>query len=315
MKKLFLKSKVAVFTLCLFVAASSCSKNDDDNNTPNTIAKVVSDDPDLSTLEGAVVKAGITTILSGPGPLTLFAPTNDGFDNAGISTSDIDAMASDDVKKLLLYHAIPSKILAADVPAGPNAKVITANGDSVFVTNNSKGVFINGVQVVQADISATNGVVHKIDNVLVPASGNIVETAQADTALTFLVAAVVHASTGSVDVAGVLSGSDILTVFAPTNNAFRAAGFTSIDQINAANPDVLAGILVYHVLNGRIFSSDLTDGQVAATLKPGSSVTIGVSSSGVTVKGTTNTSASNVIKANIVATNGVVHVIDQVLLP
>ncbi len=202
MKRLFLKSKVAVFTLCLLVAASSCSKNNDNNpTTPNTIAKVVSDDPDLSTLEGAVVKADLAATLSGPGPFTLFAPTNDGFNNAGISTSDIAAMTSDNVKNLLLYHTIPSKIMAADAPAGPNAKVIAANGDSVFVTNNSKGVFINGIQVVQADVSATNGVVHKINNVLVPASGNIVQTAQADTALTFLVAAVVHASTGSVDMA------------------------------------------------------------------------------------------------------------------
>lgn len=313
MKKLISNTKLLVFSLCLFAAVSSCSKDDDDNNNvPNTVAKVVSDDDDLSTLEAAIVKTNLTATLSGPGPLTLFAPTNEGFDNAGITTADIDAMASSDLEKILLYHVIPSEIFAANVPAGPNAKVITASGDSVFVTNNSSGVFINGVQVVQADIDATNGVVHKINNVLMPAVGNIVVTAQADTSFTFLVAALMHASTGTYDLVSILSAPDLHTVFAPTNDAFRAMGLTSIDQINAFNPDALAYILLYHVINDRKFSSDLSDGQqLALNTQP---VTI-TTSGGFTVKGTKNATASNIIKANIVATNGVIHVIDQVLTP
>ena len=260
----------------------------------------------------AVVKANLTATLSGPGPLTLFAPTNEGFDNAGITTADIDAMASSDLEKILLYHVIPSEIFAANVPAGPNAKVITAGGDSVFVTNNSSGVFINGVKVEQADMDATNGVIHKINNVLMPAVGNIVATVQADTTFDFLEAALIHASTGTVDLIDVLSAPDLYTVFAPTNDAFRAMGLTSIDQINAFNPDALAAILLYHVITDRKFSSDLTDGQqITLNTQP---ITV-TTSSGFTVQGSENETASNVIKANIVATNGVIHVIDQLLAP
>lgn len=314
MKKLLANKFLLAFTF-LTVIVSSCSKNDDTPPpVPNTISNVVATDADLSTLNSAVIKGGLVETLNGPGPFTLFAPTNEGFENAGITSDVLSGLSADAVNNLLLYHVIPSQILAADVPAGPNAKVVTASGDSVFVTNNTNGVFINGVKVVTADIAATNGVVHKIDNVLMPAVGNIVASAQADTSLSFLVAAVVHASTGNTDIVGILSGSDILTVFAPSNNAFRAAGFASIDQINATDPNTLAGILAYHVLNGRIFSSDLTDGAMPNTLA-NKTLTIGVSDAAVTVKGNSNTAASTVIKANVVATNGVIHVIDQVLLP
>lgn len=310
-------SKTRLFIVLFAVTAVvSCSKDDNDGNNPssNTISDVVAADADLSTLQSALVKANLTATLSGPGPFTLFAPTNEGFTNAGFTSDVLNAISTDDLSNLLLYHVLPSSIPSDSVPDGPNAKVIAANGDSVFVTSNANGVFVNGVKVVEANIPATNGVIHKIGNVLVPAVGNIIATLQADTSFTFLVAAVTHASTGSVNVAEILAGSNILTVFAPTNNAFRAAGFTSVDLINAADPNLLAGILAYHVIPGRTFSSDLTDGATLTTLT-NTTVTIGVSSSSATVKGNANLTPSNITKANTVATNGVVHVIDQVLLP
>jgi len=132
--------------------------------------------------------------------------------------------------------------------------------------------------------------------------------AQANPNLSFLVAAVVTAN-----LQGALSGAGPLTVFAPTNDAFKAAGFPTIASIQAADPAVLTSILTYHVIGARVFSSDLTDGAQVATLN-GEKVTIGLSS-GATVKGMSNTSASNITATNMVATNGVIHVIDQVLLP
>ncbi len=203
--------------------------------------------------------------------------------------------------------------MAADVPAGPNAKVVTAGGDSVFVTKNTKGVFVNGIPVTQADIAADNGVIHAIARVLLPPAGNLVQVVQADTSLTYLVAAVLRASTGTTNVAGVLSTGGIFTVFAPTNDAFRAAGFPTIASINAADPNTLTGILTYHVLAGRAFSSDLAEGAKPATLN-GGTVTISLTG-GATVKGNSNTGKSNIIATNIMASNGVVHKIDQVLLP
>ncbi|MEP6950484.1 MAG: fasciclin domain-containing protein [Ginsengibacter sp.] len=102
-------------------------------------------------------------------------------------------------------------------------------------------------------------------------------------------------------------------MYLPTNNAFRAAGFATINDINAADPNTLTGILTYHVIAGRVFSSDLADGAQPATLN-GGKVTIGLTT-GATVKGNSNASPSNIIITNIVATNGVIHVIDKVLLP
>lgn len=302
-----------LFVSC-FSFLLSCKKDKTTTSSGKTITDVVVADNDLSLLKAAVVKANLSTTLSGTGPFTLFAPTNEGFAAVGIDANAINSLSATDLTSILLYHVLPAQIKAANVPAGPNAKVITESGDSVFVTSNANGVFVNGAQVVQADIAATNGVVHKINYVLKPATGNIVATASADTSLTYLVAAVLRASTGSTNVAAALSGNTILTVFAPTNDAFRAAGFATIDAINAADPNALTRILVYHVVAGRVFSSDLSNGAQPTTLG-GATVTVGVSNSAVTVKGNTNTSASNVIAANIVARNGVVHKIDQVLLP
>ena len=103
------------------------------------------------------------------------------------------------------------------------------------------------------------------------------------------------------------------TVFAPTNNAFKDAGFATIDDINNADPNTLASILTYHVIAGRIFSSDLTNGAKPTTLN-GGNVTIDLTS-GATIEGSGNSSAANIVATNIMATNGVIHVIDKVLLP
>lgn len=292
---------------------SACSKEDDPQPASNTIADVVVNGNNFSTLEAAVVKADLVTTLSGPGPFTVFAPDDNAFASAGISSADLGALTKEQAAEILLYHTIPASVTSAQVPAGPNAEVTTANGKTVYVTKNADGVFINGAKVTQADVSASNGVVHVINDVLMPPAGNLVEMAQADTNFSLLVAAVLRASQGATDVAQVLSGAGPYTVFAPTNAAFRAAGFNTAADIQAADPATLAGILTYHVLSGRVFSSDLADGQQAATVN-GGNVTIGLSS-GATITGNGNASAANIIRANIVATNGVIHVIDQVLLP
>jgi uncharacterized surface protein with fasciclin (FAS1) repeats len=259
-------------------------------------------------LNAAVQKAGLASTLSSTGPFTVFAPNNDAFTASGITSSLLSGLSADQAKNILLYHTVASKVMAVQVPAGPNAPVAAANGDTLYVTNNSNGVFVNGIQVTQADVPASNGVVHVIAKVLIPPSGNIVEMAQADTSFSYLVAAVVKAN-----LQGALSGAGPFTVFAPTNDAFRAAGFPTIASIQAADPATLTSILIYHVIGARVFSSDLTDGGQPATLN-GGTVTIGLTQ-GATVKGNSNTSPSKIIGTNIVATNGVIHVIDQVLLP
>lgn len=325
-KKLSDTSKKVIITATLCIVLFSCTKSEADNNTDNntgtklaTITAQVASNTSFSTLNTALIKANLTSTLDGAGPFTVFAPTDEAFTASGIDATLLNSLSADQVKAILLYHTLGAKVMAADVPAGPNAKVITAGGDSIFITKNTAGVFINGIKVKTADIPASNGVVHTMSNVLMPPLGNIVQIATADTSFSFLLAAVVKASTGSIDVASVLS-SGVFTLFAPTNNAFRAAGFASIDDIYAVNPEALITILKYHVVFGRIFSSDfsvtnLSNNSIKPFTLTGSQLTISISSNGAAnIKGNQNLTTANLIKSNIMATNGVVHVVDQVLL-
>jgi uncharacterized surface protein with fasciclin (FAS1) repeats len=312
LKKLFLAGAFLSTTALVF---TNCKKKNDPVPTSSkTITQIVVDDDNFSTLEAAVLKAKLETTLAGVGPFTVFAPDNTAFAASGITSQVLATLTDIQVKNILLYHTLAANVPAANVPAGPNAKVITASGDSVFLTKNTAGVFVNGIKVKQADIFASNGVIHAIEKVLIPPAGNLVVTAQANPDFSYLVAAILKASTGKTNVAGLLSGSGIYTVFAPTNKAFIGAGFPTIASIQAADPDVLTSILTYHVIAARVFSSDLTNNAQPTTLN-GGKVTIKLTS-GAQVLGVGNgTNASNITATNIMASNGVIHVIDRVLLP
>jgi uncharacterized surface protein with fasciclin (FAS1) repeats len=300
------------------IMLSSCKKDDDPQPTPtNTITDVVVNNASYSVLKEAVVKANLATTLSGTGPFTVFAPDNTAFSNAGISSATVASLSATQLSDLLLYHTIGSKILAANVPAGPNAKVVTAGGDSVFVTKNTAGVFVNGIPVAQADITADNGVIHRLSKALNKPSGNIVATAQAaGSGLDSLVKAIVRANNapgGDPNLINTLSTATI-TVFAPTNAAFTqllsALGTNNIDNIPVAT---LLAVLRYHVVGGRAFSSDLVAGPLP--MLAGGNTTISLTG-GASIKGNGNgTNVSNITATNIMCRNGVVHVINRVLLP
>lgn len=317
MKHLSIFSKAAILSLfTLVVLFTSCKKKD---NTPNTITNVVVASADFSTLESAVLRAGLETTLSGAGPFTVFAPDDNAFNNAGITTSVINSLAPADVTNILLYHTLGAKVLAADVPVGPNAKVVTAGGDSVFVTKNANGVFVNGIQVTQADINADNGVIHRVSGVILPPSGNIVETAIAS-GLDSLVKAVTRATTapgGDPNLASTL-GSATLTVFAPTNAAFtQLLSALSLTDINDIPVGTLLAVLQYHVVANRAFSSDLANGNLGMLANGNTTINLSNGTSGgPTITGNGNGgSRSNIVAANIMCRNGVVHLIDRVLLP
>ncbi|MBK6937547.1 MAG: fasciclin domain-containing protein [Chitinophagaceae bacterium] len=319
-----MKQKTNLSLSALLMAAgtllflSSCKK-DETPPVSNTITDIVVAGANFTTLESAVLKANLQSTLSGSGPFTVFAPDDAAFTASGITATTLNTLTPAQVQSILLYHTIGAKIMAADVPAGPNAKVITASGDSVFVTKNANGVYINGIKVTTADVAADNGVIHSIGKVLMPATGNIVETAVA-AKLDSLVKAVTRATTGpggDPTLAGTL-GSAKLTVFAPTNAAFTqllsALSLTKIEDIPM--PTLLA-VLRYHVVGGRAFSSDLSNGGLP--MLAGGNTTINLTNGtggGPTITGNGNGSnKSNITATNIVCRNGVVHLIDRVLLP
>ena len=305
---------MAMMATLLFGSCKDDDMKDVEVGGNQTIAEVVVGNNDFSLLETALVQAGLTNILSGEGPFTVFAPDNEAFVATGLDTeAKIKAVPVETLKKILLYHVLNQKIPSSGIASASNTPVKTAADLDVFITKNSSGVFINGASVKPADLPARNGVIHVINTVLMPPTANIVELAAANPNFSFLVAAVQRAGQGSTNVAQVLSGEGPFTVFAPTNQAFINAGFPDIAAIQAADPAGLTGILTYHVIGARVFSGDLTEGAQPATVN-GATVSITLVG-GAKVKGNKNTTPASVTSPNILATNGVIHVIDQVLLP
>lgn len=294
-------SKLSVFVLLLMSSFVFISC-DEEEATPmvesNTIVDIASGDANFTTLVAALTKANLVSTLQG-GTYTVFAPTNAAFEAAGI---DVSALTAEQLTPVLLNHVIGAEVRAANVASGA---ATTAGGGDIFLSVNN-GVFINGtVQVTQTDLIADNGVIHVVDNVILPPTQNIVEIAAGNPNFSTLVSLVTSA-----DLAGTLSDlSASYTVFAPTNDAF-AKLFETVDPTSLTTEQV-TNILLYHVVPGHVFSTDLATGDVAAA----NGANLGVDlSTGVVIKGASS-AGSNVTAANLHATNGVIHVIDTVLLP
>ncbi len=259
-----------------------------------SIVEIAVNTPELSTLVGALQAADLVDALSGDGPFTVFAPTNAAFDA-------LDAIPSGDaLKEVLLYHVAAGKFSAADLLE--KQTVTTLQGDEVTIEADADGnVFLNGnIKVAIADIEASNGIVHVISGVLLPPAGlqSIVEIAVNTPELSTLVGALVAA-----DLVDALSGDGPFTVFAPTNAAFDA-----LDAIPSG--DALKEVLLYHVAAGKFTAEDLIQGRTVTTLQ-GDEVIIQMNSNGtVFLNG-----SIKVELANIEASNGIVHVINGVLIP
>lgn len=303
----------------LLIFFSSCKKNDIVPNTvttKGTVAAQIASDPQFSILGSMIANNELSGILqSQQAFFTVFAPTDSAFALSGITSTSLSEMAPDKIDLILRYHTLTTKFLSSEVLSGPDTPMITISGDTVFVTHNANGIFINGIPVTSTELPAINGVIHPLGKALIPSFGqNLTQAASSDTSFTLFTAALARASQGSSDISGLLSNYGIYTVFLPTNNAFRAAGYPDENTINSTDPDVLGGILKYHVLFGRSFTSDLADG-ATPTMLNGQTVSITSSQTAVSLKGASNASASNLTATNIMATNGVIHVIDQILMP
>ncbi|MFZ1703256.1 MAG: fasciclin domain-containing protein [Saprospiraceae bacterium] len=302
-------SKLFFLPILLGIFFTSCTDEDTDQKT---IVDLVIENPDFSILEAAVIHAGVADALKS-NSITVFAPTNEAFKTIGInSEADITALDKSTVASILTYHVVPSLVPSTAIATKDNDEVTMLDGGKAFITKNATGVSVNGSKVTSADVKAENGaIVHIIDGVMINEQRNIVSIAQAYPELSFLVAAVLRANEGSTKVVDVLSSAGPFTVFAPTNAAFQAAGFPTIASIQQANPDVLANILTYHVISARVYSTNLTTGNVPTA--QGGNVAINASTG--TVKGNGNMTPSNIVNVNIPASNGVVHLINAVLLP
>lgn len=294
--------KTALFlTLLTFVFAfTSCNNEEETVTPPNTIVDIAVQDSRFSILVAALQKADLVSVLQGNGPFTVFAPTNDAFIAAGITS--VDNLTREQLTPILLAHVVPARVPSTQVQPGA---VTTAGNSEIFFSVNNQRIFINGnVEVVGADIEASNGIIHVINNVIIPPTQSIVDIAVGNPNFSILVDLVTRA--GLVET---LSSGNF-TVFAPTNAAFEALIASGVDP-NALTAEQLTSILLYHVVPGRVFSPDLPSGNV--TTASGAAIAVNTSS-GVQVRGQ-NSEPSNVVLANVLATNGVIHAIDRVLIP
>ncbi|WP_372774951.1 fasciclin domain-containing protein [Mangrovibacterium sp.] len=261
--------------------------------------------PKFNHLAQAVVKAGLATTVATE-ELTLFAPTDEAFEMlfTTLGVDGIDDLTADQLTPILLYHVVSGKVKSTDLM---NGYVSTINGAGLMV-DLSGDVMINNAMVMLADLCAKNGVIHIIDKVLLPPSMNLVETALSyDPEFSILVQAVVKA-----DLQTTLETGGPFTVFAPTNAAFAnlltELNANSLDDIDVAT---LKAVLLYHVVDGRVFSSDLTTG--AVTTLNGA---FNVNTSTLKITDANNRESGLVpTLLDVQATNGVIHVIDKVLLP
>ena len=272
----------------------------------NTVVDVIVNSDDHTLLEAAVIEAGLAEALSGDGPFTVFAPTDDAIvaltEELGITAEDLLALPN--LGEILQYHVVAAAAFSTDLSDGQS--IPTLLGEEVTVTVNQNGVMINNAMVTVADIAADNGVVHVIDAVLLPppAETTVVDIIVESELHTILEAAVIAA-----DLATTLSGEGPFTVFAPTDAAFEAlmaASGVSVEDL-LEYPE-LTNVLLGHVVAGQALASDLSDGQQITTLLD-ADVVVSITADGVFIN------QAQVIVADVTAGNGVVHVIDAVLLP
>ena len=279
----------------------------------NTILEPAYFNSNFSTLVEAVVKADLVETILNAGAITIFAPTDQAFADAGIDPSAIDEAT---LTSVLTYHVVGSKVMSTEL----TREAQSLNGEMLYFSLTSSGAFINGnIGISTVDVESGEGVVHVIDSVMLPPSGNIVETAislSSGGEFTSLIAALQRtANEGTPDqnLISVLSSDGPFTVFAPTNAAFEAVlnsnpAWTSLNDIPM---DVLISVLTYHVVPARAYDKDLpaaVDANSELPTASGKNITIDLNNVMINDN-------SKIIDVNYNCSNGVIHVIDNVLIP
>ena len=257
-----------------------------------------------NSLVAALAHAGLVDTLSGVGPFTVFAPTDQAFTDAGIDLADFNTEeANQTLVDILTYHVVSGEVLSSALTDGMSVE--TLNGDNITI-GVGDNVTVNDATVTLADVVSSNGVIHVIDKVLLPpvdGPGDIPTIASNTGVHDVLVDAIIQA--GLLD-----SLSDVgpYTIFAPTDQAFTDAGIDLADFSGDDGIAALGNVLAYHVTIGTVMSGDLSDGQLVTMLNQ-QQVRVGVTPGGVIVND------ASVTQADVVASNGVIHVIDKVLMP
>lgn len=283
-------------------AGTSCSSGTSLNASQPNILETAREEGSFKTLLAAVEAAGLSNALSGDGPFTVFAPTDAAF--AKLPEGTVESLLLPEnawkLNAILTYHVVPGRVMALEVVTLDSAP--TLFGQNIPVQVNGGSVKAGGANVTATDINTSNGVIHVIDSVMLPA--DIVGVASSAGGFATLLAAA-----GAAGLADTLASGGPFTVFAPTDEAFAKLPAGTLDSLlKPENRDQLVSILKYHVVPGRVLAADVT-GLTSATTIGGQSLPIQVSGGSVHVGG------AGVTATDIMALNGVIHVIDSVMLP
>ena len=296
-------------SLSVVAFATACGGGSSDPD----VVQLAQSNSDLSILVEAVDAAGLSATLKQAGPYTVLAPTNAAFaallTELGVTKAQLLA-DKPLLTAVLTYHVLPATVRKADIPLG--RAVTTVQGGIFKVDTVGTALRITDgrnrtANITATDLRASNGVVHVIDKVILPANKNIVQTAQSLPDFSILVEAVVAA-----DLQGTLSGTGPFTVFAPTNAAFAAllAELGISKEALLANKALLTKVLTYHVVPSRVLKANVPIGTPITTVQ-GEPFSISASLAISDQRGR----SANIVATDVLTSNGVIHVLDKVILP
>ncbi|MBV8251821.1 MAG: fasciclin domain-containing protein [Chitinophaga sp.] len=322
--------KKHILSAALLLSLFACKKDKEPaapvGGSTNNLLYVIEDNKfNFSYFNTALTVTNLGKSLTAAGPYTVLIPDNSAFQRAGYNSIDMVSQESGIVlKNMVQYHTLNGQWQLDKLPYRFNQQITTVAGTQLFVThwvkNNDTIITINGTRVTAQNMPASNGLIQVINAVMQPLTQDkISDAVAADPSLTFFNAALQQA-----DMKTLLRGDGPFTIFAPNNDAFKNAGFPSTDSIRNTDPAVLKNLLQFHILNNRRFIYDyvLSTGDnniTSQTMLNNSTTTVnllsnGVDYTGITIQGAGNTTPCQVLKSNVLANNGVLHVIDKLLM-
>ncbi len=303
-----IKIKNCLAALCLISLLVSCDKNDSPAPAGDNLDKLITAKAELSLFSAALTKTRLNTFTQGPGPYTIWAPTNAAFNAIGITNAtDFNAMDSNLLVQILTYHIQATSRSFTEIPQGPNATMTTQSGFTQYASRYVDGfAFINGAKVSTPNIAASNGFLHIIDRVLIPPYYTNATNLALNSNYKQFLQAITKTATAIT--------ANPYTLLAVPNNVMTAAGYDSTTIANATGTALttLTSIIRYHLIPQRIFTPDFK----AGTLKTVQATNLVISlTGGLNIKGTNNPAPFQVTIPDVLSSNGVIHAINGLLKP
>ncbi len=299
-------------TFALFFVACEKQLEEGGGTVSISITDQIATNSSFSILNVALAKADMQEMLDTPGTFTFFAPNNSVMIASGFTLDRIQQLSRDTLRKILTYHLLNTRLFENDFRMGVHYNEITAGGDSSYAIRNEQGLFVNGIKMLYTDFLQSNGLIHIPSKVFHFPQGDLLDVVGADTSLSLFNAALLKSAKGGTDLTNALVCGCKFTIFAPTNTAFKLAGYPDIASIENADYQKVVALLSYHIAKERSFSSDWSHDMKMQMIN-GRFVQVLQNGTAFMLKGEYNKEPIPIIKQNTMAIHGLVHVIDRLL--